>query len=403
MALSVTPPGPATGLKKSSRIDSVDALRGLALAGIMLLHNVEQFNYYHEPDMEITWFKAFDPYVWSGLFFFFGGKAYAIFSMLFGFSFWVQFSRMQEKNYDMGGRFVWRMALLFGFGLIHSVYYSGDLLIFYSTFGLGLVLFRKVPDRFVLATSIILLLMPLNLWQLGHILTDSSYAPVINRSWKYWGELSSAQGGGTFLELMKADILSGLPANVIWTWESGRMFHIPGLFLLGMLAARRKVFTEMASRHWAVVLIAAVCAFIPLHILNGHMTSLVANEVLRTQIVGILNPYGDVFFMLGLVSAFILLWRAGVGERVFSVLIPYGRMSLTNYTSQALVGIFVYYECGFALHHYFGATLSLLTGAVLLTGQLVISHWWLRHYNQGPLEMLWRKLMWYGAPERIRR
>lgn len=353
--------------------------------------------------MEITWFKALDPHLWTGLFFMFGGKAYAIFSMLFGFSFWVQFSRMQAKNYDMGGRFVWRLALLFGFGLIHSVYYSGDLLIFYSTFGLGLVLFRKVPDRIVLVVSILLLLMPLNLWQLGHILTDPSYAPINNRSLKFWTELSFAQGGGTLLELVKADLVSGLPANVIWTWESGRMFHIPGLFLLGMLAARRKVFTEFTSKRWLTVFIVSVVTFIPVHMLIGRVYGHVSNEVLRTQICGILAPYGDVIFMLSIVSAFMLLWRAGVGKKVFSVLIPYGRMSLTNYTSQALIGVFVYYECGFGLHHYFGATLSVMTGAVLLICQLVISHWWLRHFNQGPLEMLWRKLMWYGAPERIRR
>jgi uncharacterized protein len=402
MALSIPSVTHPSGIKKSSRIDSVDALRGLALAGIMLLHNVEQFNYYHQPDLEITWFKALDPYVWSALFLLFSGKSYAIFSMLFGFSFWVQFSRMQEKHYDMGGRFVWRMALLFSFGLIHSIYYSGDLLIFYSTFGLGLVAFRKVSDRVVFAISVALLLMPLNLWQLGHMLLEPGYAPINNLSWKYWGQLSVAQGGGTFWELIKADIVSGLPANVIWTWESGRMFHIPGLFLLGMLAARRRVFTKMASGAWAWILVVAVCVFIPLHTLNGHLAGLVSNEALRNQIGGILSPYGDILFMLAIVSAFLLLWRAKIGERMFSFLIPYGRMSLTNYTTQALVGIFVYYQCGFGLHHYFGATLSLLTGATLLAGQLVISHWWLRHFNQGPLETLWRKAMWFGAPKGIR-
>jgi uncharacterized protein len=387
----------ATRLPRSNRIDVVDALRGFALAGIMLLHNVEQFNFYHEPDRKIQLLSGADPYVWNSLFFVFGGKAYAIFSMLFGFSFWIQFSKMKEKGYDMGGRFLWRMVLLFGFGLVHSIYYSGDLLIFYATFGLGIVAFKNAGNRLVFVVSAFLLLLPLDLVRLARILFESGYIPPPQLSWHYWSQLAAAQGGGTFYELVKADLTSGLTANVLWTLEAGRMFHIPGLFLLGMLAARRKAFTEMPSRKWWVILVGAMAAFVLLFFVNKGLHGWVTNEVLRNQLYGIAGPYSDVVAMLILVSGFILLWRARIGERLFSVLIPYGRMSLTNYTSQALIGIFVYYECGFGLHHYFGATWSLLTGLVLLSMQLVISHWWLNHYKQGPLEMLWRKLMWIGT------
>jgi uncharacterized protein len=396
------PAEPQTKPKKSSRIDSVDALRGFALAGIMLLHNVEQFNYYHQPDREILFFKSFDPAVWTSLFFLFGGKAYAIFSLLFGFSFWVQFSRMQKKNYDMGGRFVWRMALLFLFGIVHSLYYSGDLLIFYATFGLGLVLFRKVSDGVVLAAALFLLLIPLEVWQLGHMLINPAYTPAFDLSWKYWGALAPAQGGGTFFELVKADITSGLAANVVWTWEVGRIFHIPGLFLLGMLAARRKAFTEMASKYWGWILASSLCVMVAIHFLSAQIETVITNEPLRKQMFLLVNPYDDVFFMLAIVSTFILLWRAGIGRWAFSFLIPYGRMSLTNYTTQALIGTFVYYEWGLGLHHYFGATLSLFTGIFLLGLQLIISHWWLTRFDQGPLEKLWRKAMWIGAPEKLR-
>ncbi|HNX05316.1 MAG TPA: DUF418 domain-containing protein [Opitutales bacterium] len=378
----------------SRRIDSVDALRGFALAGIMLLHNVEQFNFYHTPDKQLPFLSSLDPAIWTSVFFVFGGKAYAIFSMLFGFSFWVMYEGLLKKGYDFGRRFVWRLFLLFGFGLIHSLYYTGDLLIFYSTFGLCLVLTRKWPDWIVLVCSIALLALPLNLFHIARCALDPAFVPPAETNWAYWGGLAPAQGGGTFWELVKADVSWGLPANVLWTWESGRMFHIPGLFLLGMLAARRKVFTETSSRKWAVAAVLSVATFGGLLVARQGMETVAGSESLHKLATGTLGSYSDVAFMVFLVAGFILLWRVRIGERLFRVLVPYGRMSLTNYLSQALIGTFVYYQYGLGLHHYCGGTLSIMVGAVLLAAQVAFSHWWLARHAQGPLETLWRKLMW---------
>ena len=385
----------------SRRIDSIDALRGFALAGILLLHNIEQFNYYHTPDCKIHFLDWLDPHIWTWAFAIFGGKSYAIFSMLFGFSFWVMFESMAKKGYEFGGRFVWRLFLLFGFGLVHSLYYSGDLLIFYSTFGLCLVATRKWPDKWVFVLSLALLALPLNLVRIAHCLVDPAFVPPPETNGVYWGGLAAAQGGGTLWQLVKEDVIDGLPANVIWTWEVGRVFHIPGLFLLGMLAARRKVFTEMCSRRWAILASCAFAAFLALEFLRRGLPGLIHAEALRDLVGKTTLMYGDVALMLFIVSAFVLLWRAGPGEKCFRVLIPYGRMSLTNYVSQAFIGVALYYEFGLGLHHYFGATFSLATGFVLLALQLAFSHWWLSRHAQGPLETLWRRLMWLDRPKPV--
>jgi uncharacterized protein len=377
----------------SARIDSIDALRGFALSGIMLLHNLEQFNFYHTPEKKIPFLDFLDPYVWSGAFFLFGGKAYAIFSMLFGLSFFIMFSNLMKKGYDFGSRFAWRLFLLFGFGLVHSLYYSGDLLIFYSFFGLLLIPARRWGDRTVLCLSIFLLSLPLNLYEIVRVLLEPSFVPPPEMNWRFWGELAPAQSAGSLWELVKADVTSGLPANVLWTWEVGRAFHIPGLFLLGMLAARRKVFTEMMTRSWAKLAACALAAFLAIGWVRGFAEG-IGGEVLKGLCLRTLDAYGDVAMMLLLVSAFVLLWRAGVGQRLFRVLVPYGRMSLTNYMSQAALGTFLYYNYGLGMHRYFGSTLSLVAGFAILCGQIAFSHWWLARHKQGPLETLWRRLIW---------
>jgi uncharacterized protein len=280
---------------------------------------------------------------------------------------------------------------------VHSLYYSGDLLIFYATFGLGLIALRKVSDKSCFILSMFLLAIPLHLFYIARALTDLAYVPPqLNGSWPLWGALSGPMADGSFLELSKAYITTGLKANIMWTWEVGRMFHIPGLFLLGMLAARRRVFTDMASWRWGVLLGVALAVFIPLHIANARLADWVIAENQRNLIGGLLASYGDVAFMIAIVSAFVLLWRAKVGEKLFSFLIPYGRMSLTNYLTQGVTGVILYNGCGFGLHHYFGSTMSAMTGVVILILQLWFSRWCLNKWGQGPLELVWRKLMWLG-------
>lgn len=85
----------------SSRVDVADVMRGLAVMGILLLHSIEHFNFYSFPDTsaQCTWLNFTDKVIWDGLFFLLGGKAYAIFALLFGFSFYIQ-----ERNSRLRGK-----------------------------------------------------------------------------------------------------------------------------------------------------------------------------------------------------------------------------------------------------------------------------------------------------------
>ena len=80
-----------TVLKNRDRLDIVDALRGFALLAIVLIHNIEHYNVYFVPEYLPTWLVKFDKGVWDTVFFLFSGKAYAIFSAVFGFSFYIQY------------------------------------------------------------------------------------------------------------------------------------------------------------------------------------------------------------------------------------------------------------------------------------------------------------------------
>lgn len=131
----------------NARVDVADVLRGLAVMGIIILHSIEHFNFYSFPDtVPCEWMKFTDKAIWNGLFFVFSNKAYAIFALLFGFSFYIQDNNQQRRGKDFRLRFIWRMALLFIIGQFNAAFFTGEILTMYAMLGLILPLScRLIP------------------------------------------------------------------------------------------------------------------------------------------------------------------------------------------------------------------------------------------------------------------
>ena len=104
-------------LQPNTRIDVADILRGIAIGGIVLIHFIEQLNFYHFPEASSQTMAAINQGVWDTTFFLLAGKMYAIFSMLFGLSFFIQHDNQAQAGVDFRPRFLWRMVLLMLFGL----------------------------------------------------------------------------------------------------------------------------------------------------------------------------------------------------------------------------------------------------------------------------------------------
>ena len=103
-------------------------------------------------------------------------------------------------------------------------------------------------------------------------------------------------------------------------------------------------------------------------------------------------------------DAFKVAYGVAIGSYVnfamMCLLVPYGRMSLTNYIFQSIIGCFIYYGYGLGLWHSSGATCSLLIGIGIFLFQRAYSRYWLSRFRQGPLEYLWKRLTWLGKAGR---
>ena len=137
------------------RIDMVDALRGFALLGLFLVHCVERFELYWLDPRPDGWFDA--------VFAVFAGKAFAMFALLFGFSFATIMGNERARGGDFTARFAWRLALLFAIGTLHALVYRGDILQVLALIGLLMIPFDKVRSDKVLLVLAALLFLELPL------------------------------------------------------------------------------------------------------------------------------------------------------------------------------------------------------------------------------------------------
>jgi uncharacterized protein len=144
-------------------------------------------------------------------------------------------------------------------------------------------------------------------------------------------------------------------------------------------------------------LIIAVVSFIPLFILKINLGKWNISEANTRPLLTIISSWSNMAFMLLLVSGFVLLFNSRSINRVLNVFSPMGRMSLSNYIMQSIMGSFIYYGIGLGLYQYTGATYSLLIGFSLALLQGYFSSWWLKSHIRGPLETIWHKATWIGS------
>ena len=381
---------------KSPRIEVVDALRGFAIMSIMLLHNIEHFDYYYFPEALPEWMKILDKIIWETLFFLFGGKSYAIFALLFGFSFYIQNGNQEKKGNDFRLRFLWRLLLLLGFGILNTVFYEGDILVLYAILGVVLVLVCKWNDKAVFITALILMLQPLEWIKYFYILLHPEFVPMPNLSDHYFGMMGEYLKSNSFMDYAIGNLTIGRWASVFWSWENGRFFQAPALFMFGMLLGRKQLFIASVESNlfWKKALQYAIVLFIPLFAFKTFLPEMIERKALATSLSVIISSWSNLAFMIVLVATFILLYQKDSVHKLLSKLIPFGKMSLTNYILQSIVGCFIYYRYGLGLVEYTGATYSLLIGIVLFVLQLYFCKWWLSKHRQGPLEYIWHKATW---------
>lgn len=386
-------------LATTPRVEVVDALRGFAVMAILLVHSLEHFIFPVYPTGQAGWLEVLDTGIFNIVFSLLAGKSYAIFALLFGFTFYIQYTNQQRKGKDFGCRFLWRLLLLVGFATLNAAFFpAGDVLLLFFVVGIVLFLVRKWSNNAILVAAIVFLLQPMEWYHYILSLSDPAHMLPDLGVGAMYDEVAAYTKGGNFGDFLWGNVTLGQKASFLWAVGAGRIWQTAGLFLLGLYIGRKQLFvaSEAHTRFWVKALVTSAIAFAPLFQLKELIMTSESSLVQQTAGTAF-DMWQKFAFTIVLVASFVLLYQWEAFRNAVSNLRFYGKMSLTNYISQSVLGAFIYFPFGLSLAPYCGYTLSLLIGIVLFLLQVQFCKWWLKSHKQGPLESIWHKWTWIGS------
>ena len=386
-------------VNKTPRIEVIDALRGFAVMAILLVHSLEHFIFPVYPTDSPEWLNILDNGTLNVVFSLFAGKSYAIFALLFGFTFYIQCHNQEKKGKDFGYRFLWRLVLLVGFATINAAFFpAGDVLLLFSIVGIVLFLVRKWSDKAILITAIFFLLQPIEWYHYLMSLFDPSYTlPDLGVNAMYQ-EVAEYTKAGNFWNFIAGNVTLGQKASLFWAIGAGRFLQTAGLFLMGLYIGRKELFvtTDSHLRFWIKTLIVAAICFAPLYSLK-ELIMQSESDIVKQTVGTAFDMWQKFAFTFVLVASFVILYQKEKFRKAVTNLRFYGKMSLTNYISQSIMGAIIYFPFGFYLAPKCGYTVSLIIGIDLFFLQVRFCKWWLSKHKQGPLESVWHKWTWLLA------
>ncbi len=398
----------ASPVTSKERIQLLDLLRGLAIFGILMV-NMQIF---FRPMLHmLTGFQGDETMlnlVSTFLIkFLFEGKFYIMFSLLFGYGFFIFMNKPAADGQNILPVYLRRLVFLLIFGVLHVVLlWPGDILVFYALFGFLLPLFRKVSDRGLLRWAIWLTIIPAAITTLMVVFISlmmrvPEAAPHIEAGLSQGAEsmreltikAAATYSTGTFAEIARTRLLE---YRVLLP---GVLFFYPvvlAMFLLGSLAARKGLvenysdhipFFRKSNRLGALIGI-PFSALFAVSYFYADPQQMNIFQAINTLSLAL----GGFFLSLFYISSVVLLFNQGKLNAFSKLLSPVGRMALTNYLLHSIICSTLFYSYGFGLFGQINTFQGVLLTITIFGLQIPFSHWWLKRFNFGPFEWLWRSL-----------
>ena len=375
----------------------LDLLRGLALMGIALA-NFPEFTLWTflAPEQQAAMpTAAADRVVRFLQYLFVDGKFYTIFSLLFGIGFSLILARHGRRL------FVRRMLILVAIGLVHLLFiWNGDILTLYAVGGLLLTIVTPLSDRRLLLLALALILLPVGLDALSEFRGVDFAGPF----YQQWWRVADARGiteqnfatwlrDATDYPTMYAFLQQGA-CERLWEFVEGhRLPKVLGLFILGYLIGRHRLYARLREIPMKPTFFASAIVGFPLSV--AYAWSAVTDKPWGLTAHSLLYALSVVPMALAYVSAVCLVLLRWPEARLFQLIAAPGRMALSCYIGQSLIGILLFYGVGLGLGTTFGLIHAELVALAAFLVEVVLCRLWLLRFRFGPLEWIWRMLT-YG-------
>ncbi len=398
-------PPASSPIPPTERIDVIDILRGFAIFGILLV-NMELFTTpIYQAGMAYRLWPGWADRAADGLIRFLAeGKFYTLFSFLFGFGLSVQMGRAQARGARFVPLYARRLLVLLLIGAAHALLvWVGDILVSYAVLGFVLLLFRNRSPRTLLvsAAATLLLTVLINAAPAGLELYGQRSSGTAERveqradtgeaAFELLAQQATrAYAHGTFAEIQAQRVRD---LRFLYLIEIFAVFSILTMFLLGLYAGRRGIFQDVHVH----------APFIRRAMQWGFGIGIAGNLTFAITEVSTGSPLADLAGSIGFevgapalsiayMSAITLLAERDVWRRRLMPLVAVGRTALSNYLLQSLVCTTIFYGYGLGLFGQVGPAAGAALAVAVYAIQIPLSVWWLRRFQFGPMEWLWRSL-----------
>lgn len=379
-----------TAVAPDDRILTIDILRALALFGVLMVNLVTEFRVSIFQQFVPSVFPAstldrfLDAFVWYAL----DMKAFALFSVLFGIGLALQFDRLASRARPL----YWlrrRLFVLLGFGVFHLLFiWNGDILTEYALAGL-LVLPLIREDKETLG------LVSLALFCF-YLAMPALHLPI------YWPSTE------TFARHVTAanQVYANGSLVQVWRFSLGELrmmfslneFVFPrtlALFLLGTAIWQSGILRNRQSYRREFLIFGAAATGVGLVLTAAEHNGVFAG----TPVLGAsMSNLAPTIQALGYAALTVVAVDLPYLRGILRLFAPLGRMSFTNYILQSVIFSWIFFGYGLGRFGRLSITTAFLLGTAIYIAQMAGSGLWLRWFRFGPLEWLWRSLM-YGQAQ----
>lgn len=379
----------------TERLPLIDALRGFALAGVLLV-NLGGFSlYYFMDDSARAALPSAGFDRWAGLLvqIFAQDKALTLFSLLFGVGIAIQVEQAQSKGTGIGP-VVRRLAVLLAIGLIHAhLFWWGDILTIYAVLAFGVIVLRRLPDPVFLIGGLGLGLFWFLLAPIASRLTPDDWPEQA----RMYADAFAIFSGDSVPAALRQN---AAVAHWMWLEMWGVLPFVFARFMLGYWIGRKRLLQDPAAHRGLLRAVVIVCGSVGLvavvaieWIDAAHLTdALLHGGRLGEFGLRLLRRIGPLGMGLAYAAGFALLFLRPGWQRWLRRLAPVGRMALSQYLAQTVVCLALFYGTGLGIGSSGGYATRLLVWVSLFGVQMVSSQWWLARFRLGPAEWLWRSI-----------
>ncbi len=368
-------------IQTSQRTIIVDILRGWALFGVVLM------NYFDFFTLGRNW-ETFKPDMLTNVLMFitnifFSAKSWTMLSLLFGYGFAVLMNNVKEKGHNAYGFFAGRMFWLLVLAGINSALFFGDILKDYAVLGLFMLLFYRSSAKTTFIISMVLLIATPAIAAFVNSLKDTG--------WSEAEKLYPLYQSNNIIDVLSFGLKATYFAQII-SKPYLYTVHVVMMicFLWGFTLYKINFFSNLPSKIKYIKRTFWICLGIAIFLTLFFM---VAGKLKWTFLAHYRLRYWLILStMLWFVSAFCWLYVKGELKTFFVSLAAIGKMTLTNYMMQNLIGLLVFSGFGLGFWNTKPLWFYLLLAIVIYILQVYFSKWWLSKYNYGPVEWVWRQL-----------